>query len=95
MPILSAGALINSRLLQLLVDARDWAPHEYGELGVVRTRRGRIGWAMVGFTAFAVATVAPTLLILPATGLLTEGRGIGAATQNGSACTWFTTWRRR
>lgn len=43
--------------------------------------RGRLGRAMVGFAAFEVGNVAATLLILRATDLLTEGRGIDAATQ--------------
>jgi MFS family permease len=47
--------------------------------------RGRLGRAMAGFAAFEVGNVAATLLILRATDLLADGRGIDAATQTAIA----------
>jgi MFS family permease len=43
--------------------------------------RGRLGRVMVGFTLFEVGNVAATLLILRATDLLADSRGLDAATQ--------------
>ncbi len=47
--------------------------------------RGRLGRVLAGFAAFEVGNVAATLLILRATDLLAEQRGIGAATRLGIA----------
>ena len=47
--------------------------------------RGSLGRVIVGFTAFEVGNVAATLLILPATDILTPGHGINAATQIATA----------